>query len=295
MTKHFLFIFFILSFHFSLMGKEKTQDKVEYPLVNEWIDVVIVSHPKDQSTINLCIEGIRQNCELVRRVIVVSSEPLTDQAEWFNEADYPFSKEEVGLKIGRGNALIAKTFFGRNRSLGWYYQQLLKLYAPFVIPGISSNVLVVDADTIFINPVEFINEKNGGYFCVSPLMQMSTYFDHAKRLVPHFERAFPEQYCVCHHMLFQKAILEDLFEQVEKRHKVPFWEAFCRCVDIHRGGASEYIIYFCFAFSRTDQMELRPLKWTNSTDLTKLEGFRNEGYHFASFHTYLTQKKVRRH
>ena len=27
--------------------------------------------------------------------------------------------------------------------IGWIYQQLLKLYAPFVIPGISSNVLVL--------------------------------------------------------------------------------------------------------------------------------------------------------
>ncbi len=90
---------------------------------------------------------------------------------------------------------------------------------------------------------------------------MKIYFEHAKRLVPHFERAYPELYSVCHHMLFQKAILDDLFEKVEKYHKQPFWEAFCSCVDIRLGGASEYIIYFCFAFSGSNQFELRPLKW----------------------------------
>jgi hypothetical protein len=292
MTNHllrFLLCFFV---SFSLFASTKNK-KIEYNLTDDLIDVVIVTHPKDKSTIDLCIDGIRNNCSSIRRVIVVSSEPLTDKAEWFDEANYPFSKVEVGLKIGRGNSLIAKSFFGRNRSLGWYYQQLLKLYAPYVIPDISANVLMIDADTIFLNPVEFLDEKNCGLYSVSPLKQMEIYFGHAKRLVPHFKRVFPELYCICHHMLFQKAILDDLFKKVENTHKMPFWEAFCSCVDIQRGGASEYIIYFCFAFSRSNQPQLRQLKWKNSPDLDKIETFREEGYHFVSFHSYLTQNKFK--
>ncbi len=135
MAKRLLMVLLCLCVQIAVYAATKQDKKIEYHLTNDWIDVVIVSHPKDKETLDLCIDGIRQNCGSIRRVIVVSSEPLTDNAEWFNEADYPFSKEEVGLKIGRGEQIIARTFFGRNRSLGWYYQQLLKLYAPFVIPG----------------------------------------------------------------------------------------------------------------------------------------------------------------
>lgn len=287
MLNKWLIVLFFLCIYTALEARQKTNILIDYPLTNDWIDVVIVSHPKDKQTLELCIEGIRQNCTMIRRVIVVSPEPLSEQAEWFNEADFPFTKEQVFLQIGKGNLMMAKSFFQRNRNLGWYYQQLLKLYASFVIPDISSNVLVLDADTVFLNPVDFLNEKQGGLFCVSTLRAMEIYFSHAKRLVPGYKRIHPEAYSVCHHMLFQKAIMLDLFNTVENYHKTPFWKAFCDCVDIQRGGASEYEIYYNFALSHSNQPELRPLKWKNSGELEKLEWFRQEGYHFISFHTYL--------
>lgn len=280
-------VFLLLCIKISVCAVTKENKLTEYALLDDWIDVVIVSHPKDKPTLDLCIEGIRENCASIRRVIVVSSEPLSDKAEWFDEANYPFSKEEVALEIGKGSKVIAKTFFARNRSLGWYYQQLLKLYAPSVIPDISTNVLIIDADTIFLNPVEFLNEKNGGLFGVSTVRPMEIYFDHAKRLVPDYVRMYPDHYSICHHMLFQKAILDDLFVKVEKYHKKPLWKAFCFCVDIQRGGASEYEIYFSFALSHSNQPALRLLKWKNSSEIRAIEKFRQEGYHFISFHTYL--------
>ncbi|MFI5343132.1 MAG: DUF6492 family protein [Chlamydiales bacterium] len=271
--------------------------QVEYPLVDDSIDVVIVSHPKDKNTVELCIDGIQQNCSQIRRLIVVSSEPLTDKAEWFDEALFPFSKEDVTLAIGRGKSLVAKSFFMHksHRNPGWYYQQLLKLYSGFVIPGISSNVLVIDADTVFLNPVEFMNpETYGGLFCfttfdkVKPYISaFNRYISHAKRLLPGYKRVYPEYYSISHHMLFQKPILEDLFSTVEKQHKKRFWKAFCASVDLNEGGASEYEIYFNFALTRTKQVAIRPLKWINSPDLNKRGEYQEEGYHFASFHTYL--------
>jgi len=289
MLNRILFFLLLLCLHSPAYADTSQPIKIYYDLVDDPIDVVIVTHPKDKTTLDYCIDGIRKNCHQVRRVIVVSSEKLTDEAEWFNENQFPFNKESIALAIARGNVETSEEFFhGKHRSPGWYFQQLLKLYSPFVIPDISSNVLVIDADTIFMNPVEFLNDSFGGLFCYSPEGAKPAYFKHAERLVPGYKRIYPKVYSVCHHMLFQKPILEDLFHTVEQYHGTAFWKAFCLCVDLHKNkGASEYEIYYNFALSRTNQVALRKLKWDNSSNLSQRNKFQKKGYHFVSFHTYL--------
>ena len=200
-------LFFILLFLGSHLFAH-AQNETHYSLNDDLIDVVIVTHPKDKVTLDYCIDGIRENCSKVRRVIVVSSEKLTDKAEWFDENQFPFDKEDIALTIARGDKKKAKDFFrNKHRSPGWYFQQLLKIYSSFIIPNISSNVLILDSDTIFMNPVEFLNSDNGGLFCVSREEAKSAYFKHAQKLVPGYKRIYSGVYSVCHHMLFQKPIL----------------------------------------------------------------------------------------
>ncbi len=265
-----------------------------YPLTSEPIDVVIVSHKKDQALLDDCIKGIKNNCHNIGRVIVVSSEKLTDNAEWFDENRFPFSLDDIFLTIGRGDRKQSQHFFNNhNRKPGWYFQQLLKLYSSFVIPDISSNILIVDADVIFMNSVEFLNRKNGGLFCISHRKAKPLYLEHAKQLVPGYERIYPEIYSVCHHMLFQRPILEDLFVTVEQYHGKPFWQAFCLCVQPNlKKGASEYEIYYNFALSHTNQVELRELKWKDSAYLELRKDYQKQGYHFVAFHSYLRSKPL---
>lgn len=292
MYKRFLLILFILCFHTLLQAEKNPPAKKNYRLLNDPIDVVIVSHPKDTETLDLCINGIRENGQNVRRVIVVSETKLTENAEWFDEAKFPFTKGDIAYVIGRGDKKKSEKFFKKsNRGAGWYLQQLLKLYSPFVIPGISSNVLVVDADTIFLNPVKFLNGSNGGLFCISYTPGKEPYFKHAERLVPDYERIYPDVYSVCHHMLFQKPILKELFKTVEKHHQCDFWVAFCSAVDTGgKKGASEYEIYYNYALRHTDQVQIRELIWANSAHLSDWPYYKRDGYHFVSFHTYMKGK-----
>ncbi len=284
MAKQIFLVVFFICFHVFAYS-----EKTYYNLKNEPIDVVIVAHPKDQETLDDCIDGIRENGGQIGRVIVVSATKLSDKAEWFNEEKFPFSKEQIIYTIGKGNKKkIAE--FKKQGMVGWYLQQLLKLYASFVIPDISSNVLVLDADTIFMNPVEFLNPQNGAFFCFKekpPGSRKKAYFQHAQRFLPDYRTMSP--YPVCHHMLFQRAILKDLFETVEKYHGTSLWKAFCLCVDLdrHPKAASEYEIYYNFAFRHTDQVALRPLRWTTSADLDSKEQLKMMGYHFVTFHTFL--------
>ena len=165
------------------------------------IDVVIPTCSKDLEVLNLCIRGVKANCKNVRRIIVVSPEHVTDEAEWFDENHYPFSKQEVAFYLNHMNQAAADKFLRESGRVGWYYQQLLKLYAAYVIPGISSNVLIVDSDTVFLRPVEFISPEGGGYFATSGEYHQP-YFAHAARLLPELVKLYPNQSGVTHHMLF---------------------------------------------------------------------------------------------
>lgn len=286
-----LCLYFLNAF---VQAEDLYQAKTHYSLIDDPIDVVIVTHPKDKETIPYCIKSIKKYCHHVRRIIIVSSESLSNEAEWFDEKLFPFSIQDVAWAIGKETKEGVEDFFrDHNRGPGWYLQQLLKLYAPLVIPNISSNVLIVDADVVFLRPVSFLNESFGGLFCVSQIEPKSLYIQHAKRLVPGYKRIYPEYYSVCHHMLFQKPILEDLFYTVEQHHQESFWKSFCHCVEYNRKkGASEYEIYYNFALRHTDQVAIRKLKWINSGNMSLIKKFKREGYHFVAFQSYLIEKGI---
>jgi hypothetical protein len=259
---------------------------VVYTFEKAPVDVVILCIRKDARTLDLCIKGIKKNGKYVRRIIVISPEKLTKLAEWFDEAKFPFSKAAVAQQILKNGT----TNFPR---LGWIFQQLLKLYAPFVIQGISPNILLLDADTIFLNPVSFYDEDSGAGFFNPGTEYHGLYFDHAGKLVPSFKKIYKQYSGISHHMLIQLPILKDLFLTVETARKKDFWRAFCDCIDlsnVNRPCASEYEIYFNFALGRTKQCKIRELKWAN-VPFQNLDTYQKLGYHYVSCHRYLDKKR----
>ncbi len=265
-----------------------TGGKTSFPFSDEPIDVVIPSVEKDLATLELCIDGIKKNGVNIRRVIVVSKKKLTNKAEWYSEENYPFSFQDIAEALANGHPQIQKTLLQKNSRTGWYYQQLLKLYAPLVIPNISSNVLILDSDTIFLNPVAFLNEEHGGMYNTGTEYH-SPYFQHAALLLPGFYKLFPTYSGICHHMLFQRPVIEDLFSTVESLHSVAFWKIFCSLVEtkhLFYSGASEYEIYFNYAFSRSNQISIRQLRWLNITQLSRVPFFKHKGLDYVSIHSY---------
>lgn len=244
------------------------------------IDVVIPCVKKDLETLELCIAGIRANCAQIRRVIVVSKTRLTDSAEWVDEKIFPFTKDEVAFEIFRNEEQAEKYRSNPKNRLGWIFQQLLKLYAPFVIENISTNVLILDADTIFLRPVTFLQLNGAG--CFNPGTEHhAPYFDHMHRLLPGLHRVHPQLSGISHHMLFQLCLLNDLKTAIEEYHGSLLWKALLHCID-HRelfgSCLSEYEIYFNYALLRSNQCSIRKLKWANSS--------------MAFFNNYLQRQKL---
>ncbi len=254
------------------------------------IDVIIPCHEKDIRTLPLVIECIKKNIINHRRIIVISSKKLIDTAEWFDEKNYPFTKESLAYEIFHIET-EAHDFINQSKTrIGWIYQQLLKTYALFVIPDISSNVLAIDADTIFLKPVSFQDPKTGAGLYSPALEPYQPYFDHNARVLPGLKKFFTEYSGVSHHMLFQRNLMEALHNEIESIHNKPAWKVFCEFIDKKYLFVScmsiDYELYFNYIFSKTDLVKIRRLNWNNC----KWQDFnrrKNDGYDFLSCHAYL--------
>lgn len=250
------------------------------------IDVVIPAHEKDLETLNHCIRGIRQNGASVRRIIVVSKEKYTDKAEWFDESLYPFSFQDIS-DILDGN------------DVGWHFQQLLKLYAPLVIPNISENVLILDADTVFLRKVKFFSEDGLPLYNLakdknldsSPFHQVT--FKHINKILPDISKSFPEKFenvsGICHHMIFQKHMIEDLMKKVKSHDSTqdPFYKVFLKNRE-QSYGVAEYNLYFYFLVSLyKENYKIRLLKYKNTSDFNVWKYRFRRKYDYCSFHSYM--------
>lgn len=264
-----------------------------YDFSDELIDVIIPCHAKDVDMLEHCLEGIKLYGQNLRRIIVISDQKLTDNAEYFSETDFPFSKDmvySVALTGKNSSKQIEDKFSQR---LSWIYQQLLKFYAPFIIPDISDNVLILDADAVLFKPITFMDPiTNSALFSVGT-ENHKPYFDHARKLIPGFRRVYPSHSGICHHMLFQKPVLEHLFAQVQTLHNEPFWIAFCKQIDVNEfSGCSEYEIYFNFAQMHSNQFSIRQLQWKNVPYFDKEAD--SSDFHYVACHKWMREKRKKK-
>jgi hypothetical protein len=253
------------------------------------IDVVIPCAKKDLETLQLCVQGIKKYGDGINRIIVISDERFAPFAEWFDEKQFPFTKQEIAINIFKDSAKGMQFLTATDSRIGWIYQQFLKLYAPLVIPGISSNVLILDADTIFLRPVNFLHKRRFGTFTPGTEYH-KPYFDHMQRAIPWLRKIYPQHSGIAHHMLFQKEIIQDLLRTIESHHHEVAWKALCHAIDLQevtKSCMSEYELYFNFALMRTGEVKIRPLKWKNVATLGEIEKAKKEGYDYVSCHSYL--------
>ena len=269
------------------------------------IDVVIPAHSKDAVTLQRTVAGARRYVVGVRRVIVVSRTRLSDGAEFVAEDAFEsyFSLERVEEVLGR-----IGVFHNNTRTpFGWYFQQLIKFYAPLIIPGIAANVLVLDSDTVFLRPARFFEpdsslETRG---MASPTIFTVTGDEsgpqmlHMGRLLPGLVRQHESMSAIAHHMLLNRGVLEMMFAESEEGHGrggnvVPFHDLFLLEIDSaaeHKKSASEYEIYFNYFYAKfPNQTRVRHAAWCNGLGLAMTQMSSSAVYDFVSFHDTFQKK-----
>ena len=92
-------------------------------------------------------------------------------------------------------------------------------------------------------------------------------------------------------MLFQKLVIEDLFQTIKNIHNEEPWRAICHCIDhkyIKKSTMSEYEIYFNFVFSQNKSPKIRKLKWQEMEfNFENLDKLKADGYNYVSCHGWL--------
>ncbi len=267
----------------------------EFVFTFDPIDIVIPCHEKDTRTLELVIDGLKKNAHNIRRIIVVSSKELTHNAEWFDERHFPFTKETVALEIFKTPERAQQFMSSPQSRIGWIYQQLLKVYSMFVIPNISPNLLIVDADAIFLKPIYFQDPETGAGLYAPGWEHHQPYFDHNSRVLPGWKKIFPAHSGISHHMLFQRDILEHLFTDIRQAHiNKPYdnepWKVFCNLIDHAHITKScmciEYELYFNYVFERSQKVKIREIRWDN-IPLRIFDDEKNKGWDMLACHAYM--------
>ncbi|MFC1659020.1 hypothetical protein ACFL0U_00440 [Pseudomonadota bacterium] len=257
------------------------------------IDVVIPAHEKDIKTLPYCVARAKKCIKNVGKVFIISKDKLVDNAEWFDESQFPFSKKDVE-RIIKGKT---------NYKIGWHFQQLLKFYSLFTIPNVSKNVLVLDSDTVFYKKTKFVEKDDGNenifYLSIGKDKNLETNEfsiksrKFIKKMLPNLNVDLLKENGkwitgICHHILLNRDAVEHMFSEVCKKHKgKEFWKVFLELSSINEF-PSEYELYFTFMLNNySNQIKLRRLKYKNTHDFSVLEYYAEilrKKYDYCSYH-----------
>lgn len=240
-------------------------------------DIVISSCKKDEFVLQKAIESIKKYIKGYRRIIVVSNEKLTDAdgVEWFDEKLYPFTMKDMYDYMDK---MVPDE--KRRRKVS-YINQLIKLYAHKVIPDLLDDILIYDSDIIFIKETFFFEDDKPLYgnriVSLDPYQQ---YLNHHLQLHPSFDFGNKLElniklkkkggFCsgICHHMIFNKTIINELINLIETKHNEIFWKFFLKKIDtrnqdyIKHCEPSEYDLYYNYVtIFHSNKIKIRPISW----------------------------------
>ena len=242
-------------------------------------DIVIPVGPNDADVIQRQLEYTKKNIIGYRNIYIVTTPALYESLRSLTgctlicENLFPFTLDMM-------NKFAQAPESHRN---GWYLQQLIKLYAGFVIPEILERWLIIDCDTFFLKPTTFVENNKCLYAYGNEYNP--PYFSHMNKLLPGLTKVDSAKSGICHHMIFEKKYVQQMFAQVDDVHKKPFWQAFLECINpanFNGSGASEYELYFNYMLTHNaENIAVRQLSWKNSGVLDL-----NSANNYISWHHY---------
>lgn len=235
-------------------------------------DIVIPVGPNDINFIKKQMTYTKKNIIGYRHIYLISADSSLEipGCHLISEDIFPFSKNTVS------------NIHGKSPRNGWYYQQLLKLYAGRCIPNILDRYLVIDSDTVFLKKTQFIDTDNKCMYAFGS-EHHKPYFIHLSKLDKEFTKIYKNKSGICHHMMFEQPILEELILRIEEKHNDTFYNVFLTNVnEIHKSGASEYELYFNYILKyHKDNIKIRPLRWKNASKIVH-----KDDVHYVSVHHY---------
>jgi hypothetical protein len=241
------------------------------------INVVIPVAEKDLKVLPLCMDSIKNFIDKDAKFHIVAKDSVLDSIDadvnTLRESYFEFSVGDI------------KNAIKHKGQAGWYWQQIMQFYLWDVLPELSSSILFVNSDVVFLKPIPIIDR--GLYVLNYHNNQHDPYSVFTKRLFPDIELNFWNG--TCHYMPYDKNIVLELRNDVERRFNMPFWKAFCNCIDdSHINGASEFYLYFQYCLNKhPKKIETKKLSFADKGDYWNWKEYQNQGFDYAAFHAYM--------
>jgi hypothetical protein len=225
------------------------------------LDIMIPFHESDTPMFvdSGALHSIKTHVKGVRHIHIVSksnntfSHLLDNHTFWFDEALAPFTLSDFqSSKPGR-------------HPMGWYYQQTLKLWSAQFLPGACPNLLIIDADNLFLRdfaPVTAVPAPSPGQPCtIKYKYNLSTkesgamHFDidspEYHRFVVYMTglpKPMPEATAINHWQVMQRDVLHAMARSIKARLGFDSIAAAIIAFAAREDRISEYEAYFSFAW-----------------------------------------------
>jgi hypothetical protein len=204
-------------------------------------DAVVPFHPKDYSTLQLCLNGLKKIG--IERVFLIGSENPNLPGTYFineNEIQNIFPLRHLSYLTSRA---------------GWIFQQIIKLGSDLWISDLDQNYLVCDSDIVFIsNPYEEIEDCFPYQEAYTKEYHLPYRINYKKLMKEEPQAGFS---FINHHMVFNKENISTIREHIEKQNKIRWDLAILQSIDFNTwSGFSEYDLYGNWMFRhKKDQMK----------------------------------------
>lgn len=206
------------------------------------IDVLIPAIRKDLQTLPYVVQAVRRHSiHPIGEVVIVAPRDEAILAACHAHG-WKFVDENTVLPITKRDIVYRSKRWERS---GWLFQQLLKLSGDRLVR--AEHFLVIDADTVLIQPHKFLSGGRTNFYTRS--WSQPEYFRTYKKLMG--RAASAPRSLVTHYMLLEKSKLRELKRAIEARHGKSWYRAIIDSIDrTKQFGFSEYETYGNFVYSR---------------------------------------------
>lgn len=245
--KALLFLLFSISLFLFTFSSDVTtlSSKIQYRKTK--IDAVMLTAGKDTLVFEKSIKSALIHLLDVDKFYVITpassdltnkfSSILGERVVFVDEKSFPFNGSSVAdvmiesvkhkgvYPLDNGKSPFERALWAR---IGWFLQQLLKIYAGKVLH--LQDYVLLDSDIVWFKDVKFIQDNT----VVPRTYLYSTSNQYHPAYIASMVRIggvnlLPNQKYhrsgICHHMVIAEYILEDLFNQAQNlHHNLPFWQ-----------------------------------------------------------------------
>ena len=246
-------------------------------MATEPLSIIVPAVEKDATPLEHCLAAANR---MIRHPV---------KAKWVvgpESAKLRTIAQEAGWEFVHEDTLLPKPA-RELKCRGWVLQQFLKFNGAFHVP--TDDYLVLDSDTVFLRPQVF---HLHGRSVLRYADQYELLYNPSLELIFGHNRRFPVSF-VTHHMLFNKRVIKEILDMIEKRFQKTWWRAFLEEVDKgHLISFSEFELYGNYVMTQPGWRDQFVLEYWNgldysSKDMEKLQSIKESAQNrlnSVSFH-----------